>query len=168
MLTSAQLFALGEALTAIRTTFAEAYATDDWWAMDVEFKLEDDGSCVAAAASLVGCPTVQTELVADDGYGYCAQEDRIGGFFVQPEDAWTTIQGTVADATNPTDVFDVTMSEGDCELWYPRVLFCDPGCASGEVCDVDGAAWRRRPTRTSARSSSWAWLTTSRWTPSRR
>ncbi len=42
VMTPAQLYELGESLAAIRTTFATAYATDGWWAMDVEFKLEGE------------------------------------------------------------------------------------------------------------------------------
>jgi pyruvate, water dikinase len=42
VMTAAQLYELGESLGAIRSTFATAYATDGWWAMDVEFKLEGE------------------------------------------------------------------------------------------------------------------------------
>lgn len=88
---------------------------------------------------LMACtPTVTGDLVESDGYGYCPQETRVGGFFVQPEESWTTIQGTAADGVNDIDVFDVTATGGDCELWFPRSLFCDPGCGAGEVCSVDG------------------------------
>ena len=88
---------------------------------------------------LMACtPTVNGDLVESDGYGYCPQETRVGGFFVQPEDSWTTIQGTAADGVNDIDVFDVTATGGDCALWFPRSLFCDPGCGAGEVCGVDG------------------------------
>ncbi len=42
VLSSAQLFELGQSLDAIRSYFAPAYATSDWWAMDVEFKFDGD------------------------------------------------------------------------------------------------------------------------------
>lgn len=42
VLTNAQLFELGSALQRINRTFAPAYASDDWWAMDVEFKFDGD------------------------------------------------------------------------------------------------------------------------------
>lgn len=40
VLTTAQTQALGQALHALRTYFAPAYARGAWWAMDVEFKFE--------------------------------------------------------------------------------------------------------------------------------
>lgn len=45
MLTRAQILKLGDALEAIHEFFAEAYYTgdpDDFYAMDVEFKFDDD------------------------------------------------------------------------------------------------------------------------------
>lgn len=42
VLTSAQLYELGEALSAIRSYFTEAYGGTDWWAMDVEFKFDGE------------------------------------------------------------------------------------------------------------------------------
>ncbi len=42
VLTAEQTFELGSALDRIRSTFARAYASDGWWAMDVEFKFDGE------------------------------------------------------------------------------------------------------------------------------
>lgn len=42
VLSSAQLFELGQALDRINAAFAPAYGGQSWWAMDVEFKFDDD------------------------------------------------------------------------------------------------------------------------------
>jgi hypothetical protein len=53
VLTNAETFALGEALDRIHRYFAAAYTPEDdptgWWAMDVEFKFDDEGSGGAPA-----------------------------------------------------------------------------------------------------------------------
>lgn len=43
VMSRANVNALGKALSALRTYFTPIYGSNDWWAMDVEFKLEDDG-----------------------------------------------------------------------------------------------------------------------------
>jgi hypothetical protein len=43
VLTPAQVFELGVALNAIHLRFAPAYSSGAWYAMDVEFKFDDDG-----------------------------------------------------------------------------------------------------------------------------
>jgi hypothetical protein len=42
VLTTAQLFELGQALDAIRSYFNVAYGSTEWWAMDVEFKFDGE------------------------------------------------------------------------------------------------------------------------------
>ncbi len=42
VLTESQTFELGSALAKVRETFARAYATDGWWALDVEFKFDGE------------------------------------------------------------------------------------------------------------------------------
>ncbi len=74
----------------------------------------------------------------DDGYGYCPQETRTGGFEVEPASSYTTVVGAVADGTAPATILDVAIDDGDCRLLHPRTLFCDPGCDPGWVCDVGG------------------------------
>ena len=48
VLTTAQTFELGQSLAAIRETFARAYATNGWWAMDTEFKFDGEPGEVPA------------------------------------------------------------------------------------------------------------------------
>jgi hypothetical protein len=44
VLSRAQVNELGAALSEVRSFFAPIYGSSDWWAMDVEFKFDDDGA----------------------------------------------------------------------------------------------------------------------------
>jgi len=74
----------------------------------------------------------------DDGYGYCPQETRVGGFVVEPGPEYTSVHGVVADAVTPASVMEVQQTAGDCTLLHPRTFFCDPSCAGGLTCDATG------------------------------
>jgi hypothetical protein len=97
--------------------------------------------CVILAA---GCPTeevgdptpVDVPAPVDDGYASCPQETRVGGFEIEPAETYTTVVGAVQDGVAPATIFEVAMSDGDCDLLHPRDLFCDPGCDPGFTCDV--------------------------------
>ena len=86
-----------------------------------------------------GEPPPDVPAPVDDGYGYCPQETRTGGFEVQPASTYTTVVGGVANGTAPATIFDVMAEDGDCALLHPRTLFCDPGCDAGFLCDGDGS-----------------------------
>lgn len=69
--------------------------------------------------------------------GACTLEERVGGFIVDDQADFTVISGQVYDSVNPQGVLEVVVSEGDCALLGRPVHFCDPPCASGEVCNGD-------------------------------
>ena len=69
----------------------------------------------------------------------CPLEDRIGGFVVQATETYTTVQGQVSDGVVPVSILEPIHTEGDCTLLRRNNPYCDPGCASHEVCDFDGS-----------------------------
>ena len=95
-----------------------------------------------------------TDIVSDTDYDtsentsddywleVCAREDRVGTIEVFAEDAdvtdYTKLYGQISDGVNPTAVPEVLNEDGRCILYGPRNPFCDPGCAGGEVCSLDG------------------------------
>lgn len=67
--------------------------------------------------------------------GRCSSETRAGGFVVDEQADFTVVSGQVYDSVNPQSALEVVSSEGDCVLLGRQVNFCDPACASGEICD---------------------------------
>ena len=74
-----------------------------------------------------------------DGYATCPRATRVGGFGATLADAFTSVQGQVSDAVNPTAVLEVEASAGGCELLRPPDLFCEPTCTGGTTCAADGS-----------------------------
>ncbi len=67
--------------------------------------------------------------------GFCGPDERVGGFVVDEQADFTVVSGQVFDAINPQNILQVVASEGECALLSRPVLFCDPPCGPGEVCD---------------------------------
>lgn len=84
-------------------------------------------------------PSVDAGTVPETGgYVACAEDARVGALTVALRDGFTTVQGAVTNGVRPVDVPDVVMSEGGCELWRPKSLFCDPGCTGSTTCNDQG------------------------------
>ncbi len=71
-------------------------------------------------------------------YAPCPADTRVGGFEVRLADGFTAVQGQVADAVTPYRVPTEVRREGDCALYRPPVLFCDPACGGGTTCGLGG------------------------------
>lgn len=71
-------------------------------------------------------------------HGRCALGDRVGGFQIDVEAAYSAFSGTVSDGVVPVTVLEEVGAEGDCLLLRRNNPFCDPLCMPGETCDFDG------------------------------
>lgn len=71
-------------------------------------------------------------------YNPCPLAQRIGGFEVTLAEAYTGVNGQVANGVVPGNVPDVVAEAGGCTLFQGRALFCDPACVPGETCGDDG------------------------------
>lgn len=91
----------------------------------------------------------ETDTVQGDGddagpdavtlaYAPCSTDVRVGVFKVLLADGYTAVEGRVATGVVPSAVREETDREAGCRLLEGRTLFCDPTCASGKTCDVDG------------------------------
>lgn len=70
--------------------------------------------------------------------GSCPMETDYGGISVLAESDSTAVDGAVADGVVPTDVREVLLTEGDCQVLRRGNPYCDPGCDPGYTCDFDG------------------------------
>ena len=95
-----------------------------------------------AIALLIGCGETNDNTTGSSAelgpYAACAENEHVGSFEVTLKETFTSVQGTVTDAVRPSDVSDVTSTDGTCKLLQPKTLFCDPMCGSGETCGDDG------------------------------
>ena len=95
-----------------------------------------------ALVALIGCGDTSDDTSGDSAvigpYAACAEENHVGSFEVTLKDTFTSVQGTVTNAVRPSDVSDVTSTDGSCTLLQPKTLFCDPMCGAGETCGDDG------------------------------
>lgn len=71
--------------------------------------------------------------------GTCAMQDRYGQFLIEAYDAYTVVQGQVADGVVPSSILEVIYQEAGCALMLRDNPFCDPGCGSDQACDFDGS-----------------------------
>lgn len=71
--------------------------------------------------------------------GVCPQELRFGVFTVDSNEDYAAVAGAAADGVVPTAVLTELLRSGDCTIWRRENPFCDPPCASGETCGLDGA-----------------------------
>jgi len=97
---------------------------------------------LVALAILPGCGeadgTTSTDSTNAGPYAACAEEEHVGSFEMTLKETFTSVQGTVTNGVRPSDVSEVTSTEGTCKLLQPKTLFCDPMCGSGETCNDDG------------------------------
>lgn len=72
--------------------------------------------------------------------GPCRSDNRVGAFKVEMNEdlGYTAIDGVVRNGVSPAAVTDNELSSGDCSLLRRRRLVCNPVCAPGQTCDVDG------------------------------
>jgi hypothetical protein len=70
--------------------------------------------------------------------GECDPNTMVGAFVVQMELDYTAFSGAVSDSVVDSKVLQPVASEGDCRLVRKENSFCDPLCASDEVCDLAG------------------------------
>tara|TARA_R110002096_G_scaffold77896_10_gene183458 strand:+ start:24050 stop:24985 length:936 start_codon:yes stop_codon:yes gene_type:complete len=68
----------------------------------------------------------------------CRAETLVGTFQVILDDGFTSVQGKVESHPTPLRFAETLESDGDCALMGPPELFCDPACASGTVCGLNG------------------------------
>jgi hypothetical protein len=73
------------------------------------------------------------------GYQPCGVDERVGGFRIDLAATFTGVQGAVADGIVPVNVPVVEQAVGECVLYRPRRLFCDPPCGAVATCAEDGA-----------------------------
>lgn len=71
-------------------------------------------------------------------YAPCKREQRLGGFIVELAEKYTSVQGQVLNGVVDANVPDVVAEAGECTLLKGQALFCDPGCAGGEMCTREG------------------------------
>ena len=70
--------------------------------------------------------------------GPCTFEEHLGGFEIALNDGFTSVQGQVSNGVTPLRIPELDETVGDCTLYRPPNLFCDPACESGTTCDRDG------------------------------
>ena len=68
--------------------------------------------------------------------GECPRAERVGGFEVLLEEAYSAIDGEVRSAALQTVIQTVHAEEGDCYLLRNENPFCDPPCSGGEACSA--------------------------------
>jgi len=76
--------------------------------------------------------------VSDLEYRPCDPAARVGTFRIDLAAEYTGVSGTVAEGVVPQDVPVLADEVGECRLWDPPSLFCDPACEPGQTCDADG------------------------------
>ncbi|MCB9765166.1 MAG: hypothetical protein H6739_35660 [Alphaproteobacteria bacterium] len=93
-------------------------------------------ACSGKVTDDTGSENVDPSNVPLDGV--CDQALRWGGFTVDSNEDYATVDGQVSDGVVPADILTELVVAGDCTIWRRENPFCDPGCASGTVCDHDG------------------------------
>jgi hypothetical protein len=93
------------------------------------------------ALLLVGCgdtdpiePDATTQVALR---GACAIDDKVGGFAVEAYPQYSSVEGRVADGVTPSAIFDVVLTQGECQVLRRRNPFCDPPCTNGWACGAD-------------------------------
>lgn len=71
-------------------------------------------------------------------YNPCPKATHVGGFSVALQDGYTSAQGQVASGVVPGDIPEATQTAGECILYRPRSLLCNPACANGQTCGENG------------------------------
>ena len=76
--------------------------------------------------------------VAGDLDGECPLNQRVGLFRITHEEDYSAVDGEISEAVVPTAIVEETVAEGGCRVLKRENPFCDPSCASGEVCTHEG------------------------------
>lgn len=71
-------------------------------------------------------------------YKPCPQDKRWGRFRVSLQAKFSSFEGSMANGVVPAHVPEVVKTEGDCTLYQPPSLSCDPPCGPNERCDRSG------------------------------
>lgn len=70
--------------------------------------------------------------------GECPLATHLGGFVVEADEAYSVVDGSVADGVVPVTVLTELTRLDDCVLLRRENPHCDPTCASDETCGLDG------------------------------
>jgi hypothetical protein len=105
------------------------------------------GLALAAAAALLGCADADAgaagAIVVDlDPCGFAAPpaalvEVSIARDLFHPSAAYARIEGLVQDGPDP-QLYAVSTEAGGCRYLKGGIGSCDPACAAGELCTIDG------------------------------
>lgn len=71
-------------------------------------------------------------------YKPCPLGKRWGRFRVSLQAKFSSFEGSLANGVVPAHVPDVVKTQGDCTLYQPPNLACDPPCGPNERCDRSG------------------------------
>lgn len=71
-------------------------------------------------------------------YKPCPLDKRWGRFRVSLQAKFSAFEGSLANGVVPAHVPDVVKTQGDCILYQPPSLSCDPPCGPNERCDRSG------------------------------
>jgi hypothetical protein len=70
--------------------------------------------------------------------GTCPMEQDWGGFWVDSNEDYGYVSGSVANGVVPISILTLVSTSGDCTLYRRENPFCDPACGTGETCGLDG------------------------------
>lgn len=71
-------------------------------------------------------------------YEPCALDQHVGGFDIILGDGFTGVQGQVFDRITPSRVSETIETSGACQWVRAPSLVCNPACAGGMTCGLDG------------------------------
>ncbi|MBV1859654.1 MAG: hypothetical protein KUG77_14670 [Nannocystaceae bacterium] len=77
-----------------------------------------------------------TDDAASSIHAPCDRATYAGGFVVQLEDGFTQVEGQVLASPNPAPKVELDAVDS-CRLLEAELYFCDPACASSEVCTAE-------------------------------
>jgi hypothetical protein len=92
------------------------------------------GAGGAAASGSGGFGGIDASLLP---YAPCPADAKVGYFWIQLADGFTSVDGRVHDAVQVGQTPTVLASEGDCRLLSPVVTTCDPPCTDGTECNSE-------------------------------
>lgn len=86
--------------------------------------------------------TKDTELPEEKAavvYSPCALDSRWGQFKITLKERFSSAQGFATNGVVPDQVPKLVKSVGECKLYQPPTLSCDPPCGVNERCDRSGS-----------------------------
>lgn len=99
---------------------------------------EDAGETTSEDAGGEGGGPKIPEPKAPSVYKPCPQDQRWGRFRVSLQAKFSSFEGSQANGVVPSHVPNVAKTEGDCTLYRPPNLSCDPPCGPNERCNREG------------------------------